>query len=76
MAGAIDYLFSPVDPDMLKRKVAALVDFYLRNLEFKKRSEALVQANLALLKKVSSLEDTVADLKSRLSNGTSPQALR
>jgi len=66
LAGAIDYLFSPVDPDLLKRKVAALVDFYLRNQEFKRRNAFLVQANQALLKKVVSLEETVADLKSQL----------
>jgi response regulator RpfG family c-di-GMP phosphodiesterase len=64
LAGAIDYLFKPVDPDLLKRKVAALVDFYLRNLEFKRRNEALVHANQALLKKVVSLEGEMAALKS------------
>ena len=63
LAGAIDYLFSPVDPDLLKRKVAALVDFFLRNLEFKRRHESLVRANQALLRKVRSLEETLADLK-------------
>jgi len=60
LAGAIDYLFSPVDPDLLKRKVGALVDFYLRNLEFKRRNEALLQANQALLKKVAALEEALA----------------
>jgi len=64
LAGAIDYLFSPVDPDLLKRKVAALVDFYLRTLEFKRRSDSLFQANQILLKKVASLEKTLADLQS------------
>jgi response regulator RpfG family c-di-GMP phosphodiesterase len=66
LAGAIDYLFSPVDPDLLKRKVAALVDFYLRNHEFKKRNDSLVQANQALLRKVATLEETLAALKTRL----------
>lgn len=60
LAGAIDYLFSPVDPDLLKRKVSALVDFYLRNLEYKKRNESLIQANQALLKKVADLEAALA----------------
>jgi response regulator RpfG family c-di-GMP phosphodiesterase len=60
LAGAIDYLFSPVDADLLKRKVGALVDFYLRNQEFKKRNESLVRANQALLKKVASLEQEMA----------------
>src|SRR6185436_20661739 len=66
LAGAIDYLFSPVDADLLKRKVGALVDFYLRNQEFKKRNESLVRANQALLKKVASLEQELAALKGPL----------
>ena len=33
LGGVIDYLFSPVDPDMLRNKVAFLTEFYLRNLE-------------------------------------------
>src|SRR6185436_16527707 len=69
LAGAIDYLFKPVDPDLLKRKVAALVDFYLRNLEFKRRNESLVHANQALLKKVDSLEAEIAALKSAQPKG-------
>lgn len=70
LAGAIDYLFSPVDPDLLKRKVAALVDFYLRNLEYKRRNDSLVQANQDLLKKVTSLEETIAGLKRQLPSAT------
>jgi len=69
LAGAIDYLFKPVDPDLLKRKVAALVDFYLRNLEFKRRNESLVHANQALLKKVDALEGEIAALKSAQPKG-------
>jgi CheY-like chemotaxis protein len=74
LAGAIDYLFSPVDPELLKRKVAALVDFYLRTLEFKRRSESLLQANQILLQKVYSLENTVANLQSRLPSGFGAKA--
>jgi CheY-like chemotaxis protein len=76
LAGAIDYLFSPVDPDLLKRKVAALVDFYLRNLEFKRRNESLVQANQVLLKKVGSLEEELAVLKGRLPSGSDASTSR
>jgi len=76
LAGAIDYLFKPVDPDLLKRKVAALVDFYLRNLEFKRRNEALVQANQALLRKVTSLEGELAALKSAPPQGAGAPASR
>jgi len=76
LAGAIDYLFKPVDPDLLKRKVSALVDFYLRNLEFKRRNESLVQANQALLKRVASLEDEVIALKSAHPRGADAPSSR
>lgn len=76
LAGAIDYLFSPVDPDLLKRKVSALVDFYLRNLEFKRRNEALVQANQALLKKIAALEADLASARGELSSGPGATASR
>jgi CheY-like chemotaxis protein len=76
LAGAIDYLFKPVDPDLLKRKVAALVDFYLRNLEFKRRNESLLQANQALLRKVVSLEEELAALKSPHPSGADAPAPR
>lgn len=33
IGGVIDYLFSPVDPDMLRNKVSFLTEFYLRNQE-------------------------------------------
>jgi response regulator RpfG family c-di-GMP phosphodiesterase len=74
LAGAIDYLFSPVDPDLLKRKVGALVDFYLRNQEFKRRNESLLQANQALFRKVAALEEALA--KQQLSSGSDAPASR
>lgn len=70
LAGAIDYLFKPVDPELLKRKVAALVDFYLRNLEYKRRIEALVAANQGLLKRVAALEDALATKPGSSLSGT------
>ena len=33
IGGVIDYLLSPVDPDMLRSKVSFLTDFYLRSQE-------------------------------------------
>jgi len=33
LGGVIDYLFSPVDADMLRNKVTFLTEFYLRNQE-------------------------------------------
>lgn len=74
LAGAIDYLFSPVDSDVLKRKVSALVDFYLRNQEFKRRNESLVRANQDLLKKVAALEADLLSARKALAGdpGASP----
>lgn len=65
LAGAIDYLFSPVDPDTLRRKVSALVDFYLRNVEYKKKADLLFNSVRLLQRKVEDLEQTVTDLKSQ-----------
>jgi len=63
LAGAIDYLFSPVDPDMLRRKVGALVDFYQRTVEYKKKSDVLFHTVKILQKKVADLEQTVTVLQ-------------
>jgi response regulator RpfG family c-di-GMP phosphodiesterase len=65
LAGAIEYLFSPVDAVLLRRKVSALVDFYVRTSEYKRRSDALTQTVKALQKQVQDLEQTVSELKRR-----------
>jgi CheY-like chemotaxis protein len=36
VGGVIDYLFSPVDPDMLRSKVSFLVELQLRNMEIER----------------------------------------
>ena len=41
IGGVIDYLFSPVDPDVLRNKVAFLTEFYLRNLELHRELKEL-----------------------------------
>jgi CheY-like chemotaxis protein len=64
LAGAIDYLFSPVDEDILKRKVTAFMEFYLRNSEYKEQAEALSQRVLALESHIVDLERTLAGFKS------------
>jgi len=67
LAGAIDYLFSPVDEEILKRKVAAFVEFYLRNTEYKRKAESLSQ-------RVETLESHIQDLERTLAsfNATPP----
>jgi CheY-like chemotaxis protein len=72
LAGAIDYLFSPVDPDLLRRKVSALVDFHQRTADYKKKSDVLFQTVKILQKKVEDLEQTVLALKQREAAPTDP----
>jgi CheY-like chemotaxis protein len=63
MAGGLDYLATPVDPDLLRRKVRALVDFHLRTIEFRKKSDELVRAAQELQRKVDELEHALASRK-------------
>jgi len=52
-SGAIDYLFTPYDPDLLKAKVAMVVEFYRRGERIKAQAEIVRRAEL---KNVSDLE--------------------
>jgi CheY-like chemotaxis protein len=75
LAGAIDYLFSPVNPETLKRKVGAFVELYLRDREVRILSEEQAQ-EIALQKDyIRELEGTVLKMKDdpiRPSPQTSP----
>jgi len=73
LAGAIDYLFSPVDGDVLKRKVAAMVDVYQRGQQLQKKYDALVQENRTLRDKVSTLESELADFRRLKSEAPGPR---
>jgi len=41
IGGVIDYLFSPVDPDMLRNKVSFLAEYYLRSLDAQRELKEL-----------------------------------
>lgn len=45
LAGGIDYLFSPVDGDLLRFKVGACVELYLQNAQLRRDNERLRAAN-------------------------------
>jgi CheY-like chemotaxis protein len=72
LAGAIDYLFSPVDPDVLRRKVSAFVDFYLRTVEYKRKFDSLSQVVRILQQRVEELELALAGVKRRQDSPTAP----
>jgi CheY-like chemotaxis protein len=69
LAGGLDYMPTPVDPDLLRRKVRALVDFHLRTIEYAKKSDELVQAMKILQRKVEDLERALAAAKKQHSPG-------
>ncbi|QGQ98294.1 EAL domain-containing protein [Paenibacillus psychroresistens] len=46
--GAIDYLFKPFDPDVLKSKVDQLIKLYLNSKEIKNQSNQLLEKTKAL----------------------------
>lgn len=46
--GAVDYLFKPIEPEILKAKVSVFVDLEAKTEEIKKRKEELEQANREL----------------------------
>ena len=61
IGGVIDYLFSPVDPDMLRSKVSFLTDFYLRNLESQKELQELRERCQTHELRIQELEKLVID---------------
>jgi signal transduction histidine kinase/DNA-binding response OmpR family regulator len=46
--GAVDYIVKPVDPDILRSKVAVFVDLFKKNQEIKKQAELLEEKNRQL----------------------------
>jgi signal transduction histidine kinase len=42
--GAVDYVFKPFNPDVLRSKVAVFVDLYLKQEQIKEQSELLVES--------------------------------
>jgi len=63
LAGAIDYLFSPVSPDTLRRKVSAFVDLYRKNSLVKGEVEELHRINTSLREQIIRLEKQVHELQ-------------
>jgi len=47
--GAVDYVFKPFNPDVLRSKVAVFVDLYLKQEQIKEQAEMLAQSELRAL---------------------------
>jgi len=50
--GAVDYLFKPFSPDILKSKVAVFVELYLKRETLKRQAQALLRAHEELEERV------------------------
>jgi CheY-like chemotaxis protein len=57
--GPIDYLFSPVDSEALRRKVGTLVELHLQGLETRRQLDEALRANRILEQRIRDLEANV-----------------
>ena len=68
-AGAVDYIYKPVNPDLLRAKVAVFVDLYRKNHRLLAQEQKLVAINKSLEKEITerkASEETVNELNKAL----------
>jgi response regulator RpfG family c-di-GMP phosphodiesterase len=66
LVGAMDYLFSPVDPELLKLKVSAFVELHLEQQRRRRETSALEAENRELRRRIDKLRADNEDLRSQL----------
>jgi DNA-binding response OmpR family regulator len=47
-AGAVDYIYKPINPDVLRAKVSVLIDLYKKNIQLLAQEKKLVAINRSL----------------------------
>jgi PAS domain S-box-containing protein len=52
-AGAVDYIFKPIDPDVLRSKVTVFVELWVKNRQLQEQAAQLHERELAELERVS-----------------------
>src|SRR5215471_1477502 len=50
--GAVDYIYKPVNPDLLRAKVGVFVELYRKNQQLLLHQKKLITANVALQKEI------------------------
>lgn len=51
-AGAVDYIYKPIDKELLKARVAVFIELYRKNIQLKAQEQKLIAANNELENKV------------------------
>jgi PAS domain S-box-containing protein len=52
-AGAVDYIFKPIEPDILRSKVSVFVELWDKNRQLREQSEQLLEQELTALERAS-----------------------
>ena len=52
-AGAVDYIFKPIDPEILRSKVSVFVELWEKNRQLREQSERLLEQELSALERAS-----------------------
>jgi signal transduction histidine kinase len=67
--GGVDYIYKPINPELLRVKVAVFVDLYLKNKQLIKQEQKLQEANKSLQKEIEerkATEEKIRTLNSQL----------
>lgn len=68
-AGAVDYIYKPINPAVLRAKVAVLIDLYMKNMQLLSQEKRLVAINRSLeleIQERKASEEKVRELNEQL----------